>query len=82
MKVSREVRGSRGDAPPFKAGRPKSKTKHIQAQALQKRTNFIPLFPKGRPRPGEPGLLINPRPLCGVLETLLKFNIAAHVVFT
>ena len=82
MKVSREVRGSRGDAPPFKGGRPKRKTKHNKAPALQKRTNFIPLFPKGRPRPGEPGLLINPRPLCGVLETLLKFNIAAHVVFT
>ena len=82
MKVSREVRGSRGNAPPFKGGRPKRKTKHNKAPALQKRTNFIPLFPKGRPRPGEPGLLINPRPLCGVLETLLKFNIAAHVVFT
>ena|GEM_PF-4548585 len=82
MKVSREVRGSRGDAPPFKGGRPKRKTKHNKAPALQKRTNFIPLFSKGRPRPGEPGLLINPRPLCGVLETLLKFNIAAHVVFT
>lgn len=82
MKISREVRGSRGDAPPFKGGRPKRKTKHNKAPALQKRTNFIPLFSKGRPRPGEPGLLINPRPLCGVLETLLKFNIAAHVVFT
>ena len=68
MKISREVRGSRGDAPPFKGGRPKRKTKHNKAPALQKRTNFIPLFPKGRPRPGEPGLLINPRPLCGVLE--------------
>ena len=82
MKVSREVRGSRGDAPPFKGGRPKREDSHNKAPALQKRTNFIPLFPKGRPRPGEPGLLINPRPLCGVLETLLKFNIAAHVVFT
>ena len=82
MKVSREVRGGRGDAPPFKGGRPKREDSHNKAPALQKRTNFIPLFPKGRPRPGEPGLLINPRPLCGVLETLLKFNIAAHVVFT
>ena len=82
MKVSREVRGSRGDAPPFKGGRPKREDSHNKAPALQKRINFIPLFPKGRPRPGEPGLLINPRPLCGVLETLLKFNIAAHVVFT
>ena len=82
MKISREVRGSRGDAPPFKGGRPKRETKHNKAPALQKRTNFSPLFSKGRPRPGEPGLLINPRPLCGVLETLLKFNIAAHVVFT
>ena len=82
MKVSREVRGSRGDAPPFKGGRPKREDSHNKAPALQKRTNLIPLFSKGRPRPGEPGLLINPRPLCGVLETLLKFNIAAHVVFT
>ena len=82
MKVSREVRGGRGDAPPFKGGRPKREDSHNKAPAYKNTPILSSLFPKGRPRPGEPGLLINPRPLCGVLETLLKFNIAAHVVFT
>ena len=82
MKVSREVRGSRGDAPPFKGGRPKREDSHNKAPALQKRTNFIPLFPKGRPRPGEPGLLINPRPLCGVLDTFANSLCGLEIITT
>ena len=82
MKVSREVRGSRGDAPPFKGGRPKREDSYNKAPVLQKRTNFIPLFSKGRPRPGEPGLLINPRPLCGVLDTFANSLCGLEIITT
>ena len=40
MKVSREVRGSRGDAPPFKGGRPKREDSHNKASAYKTHLSY------------------------------------------
>ena len=47
MKVSREVRGSRGDAPPFKGGRPKREDSHNKAPAYKNTPILSPYFLKG-----------------------------------
>ena len=81
MKVSREVRGSRGDARPLKEGALRGRIVIIKPQHT-KHTYLIPLFPQGRPRPGEPGLLINPRPLCGVLDTFANSLCGLEIITT
>ena len=47
MKVSRELRGGRGDAPPFKGGRPEKEDSYNKAPAYKTHQSYPPYFLKG-----------------------------------